>query len=171
MSAGIGAVLVMLGSMGLAYGICREYRERLSLLQRIRSCYEYIQYEIAYGKTPLPQIMSRLADKRELCFREEFAQIASELWQTGEEFEVIWKRVFEEALKGSVLKKQEREFLLRFADKQGLAKEEAQARTLDMLLCELDRYMEQVQEEQKNRNKMVISMGMAGGMLLCILLL
>ncbi len=171
MSAGIGAVLVMLGSMGLAYGVCREYRERLSLLQKLRSCYEYIQYEIAYGKTPLPQIMCRLADKKELCFCEEFAQIASELRQTGEEFEVIWKRVFEGALKGSVLKKQEREFLLRFADKQGLAKEEAQARTLDMLLRELDRYIGQVQEELKNRNKMVISMGMAGGMLLCILLL
>lgn len=171
MSAGIGAFLVMLGSMGFTYGICREYRERLALLQRLRSCYEYIQYEIAYGKTPLPQILYKLAAKKELCFCDEFARIASQLQETGEEFEVIWRRVFEAALRGSVLKKQERELLLGFADKQGLAKEEAQARTIDMLLHELSRYIEQLQEAQKNRNKMVISMGMAGGMLLCILLL
>lgn len=171
MSAGIGVALVMLGSMGLACGICREYRERLSLLQKLRSCYEYIQYEIAYGKTPIPQILYRLADKKECCFCGEFAQIASEMQETGEKFDVIWKRVFGEALKDSVLKKKERDFLLKFADQQGLAKEDAQARMLDALLKELARHIEQIQEEQKNKNKMVISMGVAGGMLLCILLL
>lgn len=171
MSAGIGVTFVMLGSMGAAYVICREYRERLSLLQRLRNCYEYIQYEIAYGKTPIPQIMYRLADKKEFCFCGEFAQIASEMQETGEEFGVIWRRVFERALKDSVLKNREREFLLGFADKQGFASDEAQAKTLDMLLHELNRDIEQIQEEQRSRNKLVFSMGMAGGMLLCILLL
>lgn len=171
MSAAAGVILVMLGSIGIAYGICREYQTRLLLLKQIRSSYAYIQYEMAYGKTPIPQILLKLAEKQEGCFQEEFLQVAEEMQTTGEDFTVIWNRVFAKALEHTVLKKREQEMLLCFADKQGLARDEAQARTLDELLLELTRYIEEVQEEQKSRNKVVMSIGMAGGLLLCILLL
>ncbi len=171
MSAVIGSLLIMLGAFGFSMSICREYRMRLILLKRIRSVYEYMEFQISYGKLPIPEILRRLSFKDELCFRQEFGRIAQRMEDRGQDLAVIWREELEASLKKSGLKQQEQEWLLAFPTKQGFLKGQAQAESLGEIRRELEEGIESLQQEQRNRNKMIMSVGVAGGVLLSILFL
>ncbi len=171
MSAVIGSLLIMLGAFGFSMSICREYRMRLILLKRIRSVYEYMEFQISYGKLPIPEILRRLSFKDELCFRQEFGRIAQRMEDGGQDLAVIWREELEAPLKKSGLKQQEQEWLLAFPTKQGFLKGQAQAESLGEIRRELEEGIESLQQEQRNRNKMIMSVGVAGGVLLSILFL
>ena len=56
MSAIMGSLLVILGAFGFSVSLCLEYRMRLILLKQIRGVYEYMEFQISYGKLPIPEI-------------------------------------------------------------------------------------------------------------------
>lgn len=171
MSAVIGSFLIMLGAFGFSMSICMEYRMRLILLKRIRDVYEYMEFQISYGKLPIPEILRKLSFKDELCFQQEFGRIARRMEEGGQDLAVIWKEELEVSLKKSGLRQKEREWLLAFPTKQGFLKGQAQAESLNEIRRELEEGIRSLQQEQKNRNKMIMSVGVAGGMLLSILFL
>lgn len=171
MSAVIGSFLIMLGTFGFSMSICMEYRMRLILLKRIRDVYEYMEFQISYGKLPIPEILRKLSFKDELCFQQEFGRIARRMEEGGQDLAVIWKEELEVSLKKSGLRQKEQEWLLAFPTKQGFLKGQAQAESLNEIRRELEEGIRSLQQEQKNRNKMIMSVGVAGGMLLSILFL
>lgn len=171
MTAFLGGILIILGSAGGAFCICADDRRRIFLLKRIQMLYEQMQYEISYGKVPIPNLLRNLSQKKNMIFEKEFQQIASQMCASGKEFEEIWKSNLQGALDKTPLKKQEKELLLCFPEKQGFLEKDAQARALDELLRELQRKITELEEAQKSKNKMVMGIGLASGMLLTILLL
>ena len=171
MSAVVGSLLVILGAFGFSVNLCWEYRMRLTLLKRIRGVYEYIEFQISYGKLPIPEILKKLSQKDELCFQQEFGRIAQRMEDGGQDLAVIWKEELELPLKKSGLKQKEQEWLLAFPTKQGFLKGQAQAESLSEIRRELEEGIRSLQQEQKNRNKMIMSVGVAGGMLFSILFL
>ena len=171
MSAVMGSILVILGAFGFSVSLCREYRMRLMLLRRIRGVYEYMEFQISYGKLPIPEILRKLSLKEELCFQQEFGRIAQRMEEGGQDLAMIWKEELLPPLKKSGLKQKEQEWLLAFPTKQGISKGQAQAESLDEIRRELEKGIESLQQEQKNRNKMIMSVGVAGGVLLSILFL
>jgi len=171
MSAVMGSLLVILGALGFSVSLCQEYRMRLILLKRIRGVYEYMEFQISYGKLPIPEILRKLSLKDELCFQQEFGRIARRMEEGGQDFAVIWKEELEAPLKKSGLRQKEQEWLLAFPTKQGFLKGQAQAESLNEIRRELEEGIESLQREQKNRNKMIMSVGVAGGVLLSILFL
>lgn len=171
MSAVMGSLLVILGALGFSVSLCQEYRMRLALLKRIRGVYEYMEFQISYGKLPIPEILRKLSIKDELCFQQEFGRIARRMEEEGQDLAVIWKEELETPLKKSGLRQKEQEWLLAFPTKQGFLKGQAQAESLNEIRRELEEGIESLQREQKNRNKMIMSVGVAGGVLLSILFL
>lgn len=171
MSAVMGSLLVILGALGFSVSLCQEYRMRLALLKRIRGVYEYMEFQISYGKLPIPEILRKLSIKDELCFQQEFGRIARRMEEEGQDLAVIWKEELESPLKKSGLRQKEQEWLLAFPTKQGFLKGQAQAESLNEIRRELEEGIESLQREQKNRNKMIMSVGVAGGVLLSILFL
>lgn len=171
MSAVIGSLLVILGAFGFSASLCREYRMRLILLKRIRGVYEYMEFQISYGKLPIPEILRKLSLKDELCFQQEFGRIARRMEEGGQDLSVIWKEELRPALSKSGLKQKEQEWLLAFPTKQGFLKGQAQAESLSEIRLELEEGIRSLQQEQKSRNKMIMSVGVAGGVLLSILFL
>ena len=91
MSAVMGSLLVILGALGFSVSLCQEYRMRLALLKRIRGVYEYMEFQISYGKLPIPEILRKLSIKDELCFQQEFGRIARRMEEEGQDLAVIWK--------------------------------------------------------------------------------
>ena len=61
MSAIMGSLLVILGAFGFSVSLCLEYRMRLMLLKQIRGVYEYMEFQISYGKLPIPEILRKLS--------------------------------------------------------------------------------------------------------------
>lgn len=171
MSAVMGSILIMLGAFGFSISLCREYRMRIMLLKQIRGVYEYMEFQISYGKLPIPEILRKLSLKDELCFRQEFGRIAQRMEEGGKDFAVIWREELLASLRKSGLRHKEQQWLLAFPTKQGISKGQAQAESLDEIRRELEKGIESLQQEQKNRNKMIMSVGVAGGVLLSILFL
>ena len=89
----------------------------------------------------------------------------------GQELVVIWKEELGPSLRKSGLKKKEQEWLLAFPSKQGFLVEQAQAESLGEIRRELEAGIQSLQQEQKSRSKMIMSVGVAGGVLLSILFL
>ena len=171
MSAVMGSLLVILGALGFSVSLCQEYRMRLALLKRIRGVYEYMEFQISYGKLPIPEILKKLSFKDELCFQQEFGRIAQRMEEGGQDLAVIWREELLPSLKKSGLKQKEQEWLLAFPTKQGFLKGQAQAESLREIRRELEEGIESLQQEQKSRSKMIMSVGVAGGVLLSILFL
>ena len=92
MSAIMGSLLVILGAFGFSVSLCLEYRMRLMLLKQIRGVYEYMEFQISYGKLPIPEILRKLSFKDELCFRQDLDGLHSKGWRKADvELAVIWR--------------------------------------------------------------------------------
>ena len=162
MSAIMGSLLVILGAFGFSVSLCLEYRMRLMLLKQIRGVYEYMEFQISYGKLPIPEILRKLSFKDELCFRQEFGRIAQRMEEGGQELAVIWKEELGPSLRKSGLKKKEQEWLLAFPLKQGFLIGQAQAESLGEIRRELEDGIQSLQQEQKSRSKVIMSVGELG---------
>ena len=171
MTAFIGGLFILAGFLGGAFCICREYGLRIMYLKKMQSVYEYMKYEISYGKVPIPQMLFHIAEIEGMFFSSELKHIAIEMQGSGKQFEELWKEGLSETLNKTPLKREERKLFLCFPEKQGFLEEDAQARALDELLREIEKRIAELEAEQKGKNKMVMSVGVAGGLLLTILLI
>lgn len=166
-----GCLMIIAGCMGVATVICRDYNSRIFLLKQVREIYENLKYYITYQKTTIPEAMLRLSEKERDPFSAVFYDIYEESRLGNGNFPDIWKRHIGRILSGSALCDAEKKLLLDFPSCLGYMEEGAQAGALDELQREVIRCIEELSGEQKSKNKMVMSLGLAGGVLLSILLL
>ena len=64
MTALVGGLFILAGFLGGAFCICKEYGLRIMYLKKMQSVYEYMKYEISYGKVPIPQMLFHIAEMR-----------------------------------------------------------------------------------------------------------
>lgn len=166
-----GSVLAITGSVGFAWSLCREAAKRLSLLKRLHSMLESLQYYIAYQKATIPEALWKLAQKEESAFREAFEEIYERVCEKGENFPPVWRECLGTALEKEPLTREEKGLILDFPSSLGFMEENAQAKALDELLREIGLHIRELEEEKRSKNKMIMSFGMAAGVLLSILLL
>ena len=166
-----GCIMIIFGCAGMANAWCTEQKRRLVMLRQIRKIYEDMKYYITYQKTTIPEALHRISENKELFLADAFNEIYEEQKKGEKNFPENWERQMERALAQTPLRSQERRLLLDFPSCLGFMKEDAQAGALDELLREVIRQIEEPEEERKSKNKMVMSLGLAGGILLTILLL
>lgn len=166
-----GCLMIIAGCAGVAAVVCRDYNSRLFLLKQIREIYESMKYYITYQKLTVPEALLRLSEKERAPFSRVFYEIYEETGEGKESFPDIWKKHMRKILAGSSLQEDEKKLLLDFPFCLGYMEESAQAGALDELQREVIRCIEELSGEQKSKNKMVMSLGLAGGVLLSILLL
>lgn len=167
----MGGILAIIGCAGFAGSICRDAVKRLALLKQIRSIYENMKYYIAYQKAVIPETLWKLAQKGEEPFAETFEEIYRRIYEKGEYFPLVWKQCMETILNDTPLTKEEKNFILDFPATLGFMEGNAQAAALDELLREINLHIEEMEREQKNKNKMIMSLGVAAGVLISVLLL
>lgn len=166
-----GCLMIIAGCMGMAAVVCRDYNSRLFLLRQIREIYEDMKYYITYQKATVPETLLRLSEKERAPFSDVFYEIYEENKEGNGSFPDIWRKHMGKMLSGSSLHEAEKKLLLDFPACLGYMEEEAQAGALEALQREVIRCIEELSGEQKSKNKMVMSLGLAGGVLLSILLL
>lgn len=166
-----GCLMIIAGCVGIAVVICRDYNSRLFLLKQMREIYENLKYYITYQKAAIPEAVLRLSEKERGPFSAAFREIYDESRDGNGNFPDIWKRHIGQILSGSALHDTEKKLLMDFPSCLGYMEEGAQAGALDELQREVIRCIEELSGEQKSKNKMVMSLGLAGGVLLSILLL
>ncbi|MCM1135892.1 MAG: stage III sporulation protein AB [Clostridium sp.] len=166
-----GCVLVISGCIGFAGSICRDVTERLLLMKRIRNIYENLKYYIAYQKAAIPEALFHLSQKEEGTFAEAFEAVYREVYEKGGNFPCSWRFYMERLLEEKPLTANEKKLFYDFPACLGFMEENAQAAALDELLREVNQCVEELEKEKKNKNKVVMSLGVASGVLLSILLL
>ena len=163
----MGCLLVIIGSIGFAQSICREGKNRLEMLKQMRGIFETMKYYIAYQKAAIPEALWKLSDKSDDLISAAFREI----YEKGESLPTVWQVQMEAVLMKSALSKEEKKMILDFPACLGFMEENAQAGAVDELLREINLHIKELTEEQKNKNKMIMSLGAAVGVLLSILLI
>lgn len=167
----LGCILVVTGSIGFAQSICTEGKKRLEMLKQMRGIFETMKYYIAYQKAAIPEALWKLADKSDDLTAGAFKEIYKRVYEKGESLPMAWHQQMENALKDCALSKEEKKLILDFPACLGFMEENAQAGAVDELLREINLHIKELTEEQKNKNKMIMSLGAAVGVLLVILLI
>lgn len=167
-----GIALLMTGAIGYAFSLCREKSVQIQQLRQLQYFYQLLQNEILYTGLPLPDILLSIAGNIAEPFGSTFQKIGESitLWQE-ENMESIWKRYMSEALEKTRLSKQQKESALRLPESLQLCDREGQAKSLQRQIEEMDRMIRPLEEEEKNKNKVIMSLGIAAGVFLSILLL
>ena len=167
----MGCLLVIIGSIGFAQSICREGKNRLEMLEQMRGIFETMKYYIAYQKAAIPEALWKLSDKSDDLISAAFREIYNRVYEKGESLPTVWQVQMEAVLMKSALSKEEKKMILDFPACLGFMEENAQAGAVDELLREINLHIKELTEEQKNKNKMIMSLGAAVGVLLSILLI
>lgn len=166
-----GCILAVIGCAGFAGNICMDAAKRLALLKKVRGIYENMKYYIAYQKATIPETLRILAEKGSEPFAEAFGEIDIRVCEMGENLPAAWKQCMEKVLDTLPLTRKEKKLIMDFPSSLGFMEENAQAGALDELLREIDLHIEEMEKEQKNKNKMIMSLGVAAGIFISILLL
>lgn len=167
----MGSILVIGGCAGFAGSICRDLNLRLKLLKQIREIYENMKYYISYQKAAIPEALLRLAEREREPFGEAFEAVYRGIYEGSENLSLLWKEQMDKVLLSTPLKQQEKRLLYDFPSCLGFMEENAQARALEELLRETSLQIEQLEQEKRNKNKMIMSLGVSVGILISILLL
>lgn len=167
-----GAALLFFGTAGFSFSICREQRERLRLLKNLKYMYQLLQNEICYTGLPLPEIFRSISEKLEAPLKEALLEVSQSMtWEQGKSFQEVWESKISICLKGLPLTEIQKELLLKFPECTGISEREGQAKMLERYVRETDRYILQLETEEKSRNKVIMSLGIAAGIFIIIILL
>lgn len=167
-----GILLLLLGTTGFSRSICNDQKNRLRLLKEMKYMYQMIQNEILYTGLPLPEIFRSISEKAEPPFKEALMRISRGMnRESGESFAQVWEREMKEILTEIPFSPAQKKLLYQFPESCGLSDQEGQARVIERYLREMDRWIIQMEKEEKSKNKVIMSLGIATGIFLSILLL
>ncbi len=166
-----GCFMVIGGCIGFAGSLCRDISLRLALLKQIQGIYESLKYYIAYQKAAVPDALLELSRKEPEPFGEAFEAVYTGIYEGKENLPLLWKEQMDKVLTRTPLKRQEKKLLYDFPFCLGFMEENAQAKALEALLHETALQIEQLEQEKRNKNKMIMSLGVSVGILISILLL
>ena len=128
-------------------------------------------FYIAYQKATIPETLRCLSEKEQEPFGEVFEEIYQGIYEGSENFTVLWKKKMDKVLLHTPLKQQEKNLLYDFPFCLGFMEEQAQAGALEELLRESALQIERLEQEKRNKNKMIMSLGVSVGILISILLI
>lgn len=167
-----GILMLITGSSGIAFSIVKERREYLERCRTWRELFLFMENEIVFQKSTLPEICCRvsahLSGNKEIflnrigqTLREGGGDTLGELWRREA------KRIFEE----EPLKKEVGKEVEELGERLCFEDSDMQRKTL----ADIEKYLRKHEEEQENlskeRNKLTLCAGVMGGLLLVILLI
>ncbi len=167
-----GIIFLLAGAVGFSYSLCNDRKKQLQLLKEVRYFYQLMQGEMQYTRMPLPLIFKNLSQSLSEPLGSIVLKIGEEITPEQEnDFSNVWESQIRKGLRESPLTKEQKKSLLRFPEFMSLADCDGQTTALQRQITELDGWIGQLEEEAKSKNKVIMSLGIAAGMFLVILLI
>lgn len=167
---GIGLVVCGCTAMGMTLG--SDLQKRVMQLREMRKMAVVLQGEIRYGNATMNEAFHHTASRVQSPFREVLEQCACQMEEfRGEGLADIFRQNAEKELKGSALKKEDRELLYNLGGNLGYLDTQMQMNSLEMFLEQVNELCIQAVAEQKNKTKIYHYLGLMGGLFLAIVLI
>lgn len=168
----LGILGLLAGTIGYAAEICAGRRNRIRFLKEIREMFCLIQGEMEYTALPLPQIFQNLSGKLKEPLKSALFEMGSKLtMEQGETIERLWQSCMEKTATFHELSERQKEILIAFPDGFTGSEYRGQARSMDRYIREMEQEIQQCEEELKSKNRIIMSLGIAAGLFLVIVLL
>lgn len=168
----VGSICILVGCLGFGWSLRCGIRDRLSALQTILQIFKMLQNEITYSKAPLPEACRRIAGKVSEPYKTGFMEIYERMMENnGCSFCLVWKQSMEKYLKALPLSGEERKICLDFGDCAGYVDGRMQAEAIGHYMHNLELSVKELEEDMKNKSKVIMSLSVMGGMLVTIILI
>lgn len=168
----IGAGFLLLGMSGYSFYLCREMRERLGCLYEMKRMYEQFYSQIGYSLAAFPELCKMTKAFVKSPFAELLQDISTEAEEnTGKAFPQIWEEQVDRHFADFPLKKEDKGLLQDFSRSFGLADRGLQEQAVRNQLSALSAVIQNIEQHMAEREKMIMSLGTMGGLLILILLI
>lgn len=167
----LGLLSLVMGATGFSYCICRELKQRLIQLKELKYMYQLIQNEIRYTSLPVPFVFEEVSKR----IKEPFGKLLKDIGERLAEGECllseVWEQEVKKCFKEMALNGEQKKSLLRFHESVGMMDGVGQAMALQLKIEEAERWIYEQEKEGREKYKVIMSLGIAGGVMLGILLL
>lgn len=168
----IGALLVIAGGMGMGLSYRQEMQDRLYHTKCLHRIIELLESEIGYSKATLPEACKSVAVRFPNPYKDGLEKVREIMNSNrGLTFLFVWKQEMGKSLTDITIGKREKEVFLNFPESNGYIDNMTQLKTLEKCKGELDKAISAQEEKIENKSKVVMSMGLIGGLFLTIVLL
>ena len=168
----LGGVLIISGMLGLGMSYLEKEKQRIATLEKWEYITELYVNEILFKKQPLSLASMEIGKKIRGIEGKVLHSIGEKL-QNGQEdfFADIWKKEWKNSRKEMVLSKEEMELILQFQSFTGFENEEIQKKMILVQQEKWKKIRERVQEENREKKKIVMLLSFSVGMLIVLILL
>ena len=156
----LGYLTIMIGCTAFGIESGKEIYLRRKELEELHKFFMLFQLELRFLKLPVKEILLKLVNKVDSCFKEWVEEIIR-----GDDFEECWINAINIHFKNSHLTSEERNEL------KQLGKNMGSPEAISLYLSGLELSIQNTREEEKEKKKLYRSMGIMGGIFLVILLL
>ncbi len=168
----MGVLFLVLGTTAFGVYQAGRYIQRLNNMQEIRKAFLYIQGEIRYLNTPLPEALEGAACRVQGPCKELFLFVADNLnGQAGDEFYNVWKAGMHQVITSEMLEWEAREELKGIGSQLGCLDGKTQERVMEFFLEKWEGIIQQRCQEKKHRLKLYYVCGIMSGLLVVMILI
>ena len=168
----LAVLLILYGSVGFSFKMCQEMRLRIRHVEQMKEIFRLFQSEISYSRAALPEtcltVSKRIAEPYKSAMEEVYEETQR---KRGIQFPAIWQEKMEQCLKEIPVKRQEKEIFLGFGNQTGFIDWEMQVGMLEKNKNQLEELHAQLKSAMENKEKVITSLGILGGLILVIVLI
>lgn len=167
----LGAALIVLAGAMIGHIKARRLADRPAQIRRFIRVLQQLETEIAYGFTPLPEALFKLAHQTAEPFATLFADIAANLRSgSGLTVKEAWEQAVKERWPYTAMQEGEQDILLQLGSSLGTTDREDQLKHLRLTSSQLGSMESEAAEEQRRFEKMWRSLGVLGGALIVVMM-
>lgn len=167
----VGAILIFSGCTGLGLWYREQLLGRIKTLRTMTAILEMLMSEIRYGKSTLPECCRELSARVDEPFKGALGQIFQVCHkEAGVAFQEIFQEQMMWALEKMPLKREDREIFLAPFCGQGFLDGQMQLRSIEQSLVQIKDTIRIQSEEQREKCRMAVGLGVMSGLLLIIIM-
>ena len=168
----MGGILLLLGCVGYSRAFCRERRQKILRLREIKKMYELLYSQIGCFMAAFPEACRAVAGRME----GNLADMLHAIWAEAEKNDgrtllVIWKEQAQSCNRLLSLKGEDEIWLMDFSENLGYADGILQRQVIENMLLSLSERIKELEEGRAGYEKLTMSFGIMGGLLLLIVLI
>ena len=166
----IGAVLLAGGAAALGFSAAAQLERRVRALRELVSAVEVMERELTFRLTPMPELLSALAERTREPVSRFFACCLDGMKELGEfPLSALWENALAEVPMD--LGAEEREVLRALGGVLGRYDGEGQREALELTRVQLSQCLERAAEDRTRLGRVYGALGLTAGAFLVILLL